>query len=144
MAAPSSLPPFFLPSLSSFLPLFLACACVVCAHMCMCRCTQRLEMDIGCSALSFSFLFPWDRVSHWTGVTLAACKPRSLSFLPPTVLGFQVCAQQSLTLHMGTGDLNPSIHAYTANILTHLNSWHGLISYPCFLSQVEIILAVKT
>lgn len=60
------------------------------------------------------------------------------------MLGLQVYAQQSLTLHVGTGDLNPSIHAYTANILTRLNSPQQLaLPYFLYLGQVEIILAVK-
>ncbi|CAH6779052.1 Lhfp [Phodopus roborovskii] len=56
-------------------------------------------------------------------------KPPSLS---PTVLGVQVHAQQSLTLHVGTGVSNPSTLTW---VLTHLHSLNScIVLFPIHVS----------
>lgn len=127
MVAPSSLPLFFLPSLSSFLPLFLVCACVslcvVCAHMCICRCMQRLEIGIRCSALSLSSLFPWDRVSHWVW-SYTGCLQAKESFISaPNGVGVSgICTAKPDFAHGHWGFEPKHSRLYSINILTHLNS----------------------
>lgn len=94
-------------------------------------------MDIRCPALLLCHSPPCSLETESlpeSGVRLAVCKPSNPPSLPSTVLGFQVHAQQSLTLHVSTGDLNPSTRVYAAIILTDLHSLQQLpLSYFLYM-----------
>lgn len=83
------------------------CLCVSCT--CMCLYMLGGQGKTGCSTLSFSTWFPWDRISHIEPG--ARLQPANSNGFPNASLGLQTCVWPHQTFHMSFGDSNSDLRS---------------------------------